>query len=472
MDHATIAGIATALSESGISIIRVSGEDAISYVDQIFSSKRGIRLTDVASHTIHYGTIMDRNMMLDEVLVSVMRAPHTYTTEDVVEINCHGGPLITQKILKLLISLGVQIAEPGEFTKRAFLGGRIDLSEAEAVMDLISAKNDFALKNSAAQLSGAVYRKIKAFREKILYQMAYIESALDDPENYDLTGFPDQLHDLLETLSAELSLFIESADHGKILKDGISTCILGKPNAGKSSFLNTLVGCDKAIVTDIAGTTRDALEETIQMGNFSLHLIDTAGIRDTEDVIEQMGVEKATAFAKDADLIIYMVDSSVPLDESDRQIISLIGKTPCIVLLNKSDLSQAVSKEEIASLLPIPSSQILPFSTVASFTSEQKELSIDACIAQLKELIDEMFFSGKLSSYNDEVVITNLRQKNHLINAAKSIDLVQESIAQGLSEDFYSIDLMNAYAELGFIIGEEVEDDLVNEIFSKFCMGK
>ncbi len=472
MDHSTIAGIATALSESGISIIRVSGPEAISSVDRIFSAKNGRSLTEMKSHTIHYGTIKDQGILLDEVLVSVMKAPHTYTTEDVVEINCHGGPLITQKILKLLIAGGIQIAEPGEFTKRAFLGGRIDLSEAEAVMDLISAKNDFAVRNSASQLSGAVYRKIKDFREKILYEMAYIESAIDDPDNYDLTGFSDELKSKLESFCHELTLFIESANHGTILKDGISTCILGKPNAGKSSFLNTLLGQDKAIVTDIAGTTRDALEETIQMGNFSLHLIDTAGIRESEDLIEQIGVEKATAFARNADLIIYMVDASVSLDESDEQIISLIGETPCIVLLNKSDLESAVSKEDIMKKLSIDPSQILFFSTKESFSSNEKEVTIDECIHQFKELVERMFFRGNISSYNDEIVITNLRQKNHLINALNSLRLVRKSIEENLSEDFYSIDLMNAYAEFGFIIGEEVEDDLVNEIFSKFCMGK
>ena len=404
---------------------------------------------------------MDHEKVIDEVLISVMRAPKSYTAENVVEINCHGGILILQKIMELVIKNGARVAEPGEFTKRAFLNGRMDLSEAEAVMDLIQSKNEFALEASVNQLKGSVSSIIKELRSKIIYEIAFIESALDDPENYDTDGYGEKLLFIVKETGSKIEELISHADDGRILKEGIQTVILGKPNAGKSSFLNELLGEEKAIVTDIAGTTRDVLEENIRLGGISLHMIDTAGIRKTEDTVEKIGVEKARKYAAEADLIVYIVDSSVDLDESDEDILEILRDKHFIVLLNKSDLDMTVTEEEIRSRL--------------SVFSDYKIIKISALrhlgIEEFEETVKRMFFDGKVS-FNNEVVITSMRHKEALLEAKESLSMVEWSIEDGMSEDFYSIDLMNAYAALGRIIGEEVGDDLVNEIFEKFCMGK
>lgn len=456
MKSDTIAAPATALSSAGIGIIRISGDDAIEIADRIFCAKNKKKLTDCASHTIHYGYVSDGNRMIDEVLVMLMKAPNSYTREDIVEIDCHGGMLIMQKILEAVIHSGARMAEPGEFTKRAFLNGRIDLAQAESVIDMINAKNDFAWQSSIDQLSGSLSKKIRKLREKIINETAFIESALDDPEHYSLSGYPNKLLNIVCELKQEIQHLIDTADNGRILKEGINTVIVGKPNVGKSSILNVLVGADRAIVTDVAGTTRDALEEHIQLSGISLNIIDTAGIRQTEDLVEKIGVDKAKEYIERADLILYVIDSSIKLNEDDLSVAKMLKDKNVIVILNKSDLKQCVTEQEIESI----SDHVISVSA--------KEGN---GISELTDLIRSLFLHGELS-YNDQVVITNLRHKNALINSFESLTLVENSIQNQMPEDFYSIDLLDAYDSLGAIIGEALEDDLADEIFSKFCMGK
>lgn len=453
----TIAAIATAMSSSGIGIVRISGEEAVLVADRIFEMKNHKKLSEMPTHSIHYGHIHDEDEVIDEVMVLLMRGPKSYTREDTVEIDCHGGVYVMKRILETVIRHGARPAEPGEFTKRAFLNGRIDLSQAESVIDVIYSKNDFALKSSLSQLSGSVSEKIRDIRGTVLHEIAFIESALDDPEHISLEGYPEQLSEIVSEVVDKIEKLLANSDNGKMLKEGISTVIVGKPNAGKSSLLNTLVGEEKAIVTDIAGTTRDVLEEQINLNGVLLNVIDTAGIRDTEDVVEKIGVERAKKYLKDADLVIYVVDTSTALDENDAEIMELLRDRHAIILLNKSDLEQITTVEDVRKHLD---KTMIPISA-------KEQTGIDA----LEKEIKEMFFSGKVT-FNDEVYITNIRQKTALQEALRSLKLVQQSIEDDMPEDFYSIDLMNAYEELGTIIGEAVEDDLVNEIFSKFCMGK
>jgi len=446
MTSDTIAAIATALTNSGIGIIRVSGNEAFDIVDRIFRPKnKRKKLKEEKTYTVHYGHIQDGDEIIDEVLAIVMRGPHSYTAEDTVEIDCHGGVLVMKKILETVIKYGARMAEPGEFTKRAFLNGRIDLSQAEAVIDVINSKNNYALKSSVSQLSGSMSKKVKELREKLLFEIAFIESALDDPEHISLDGYPEKLKVTVNDMQEELNRAISTFDSGRVLSEGIRTVILGKPNAGKSSLMNVLVGEERAIVTDIAGTTRDTLEENIRLHGISLNIVDTAGIRETEDVVEKIGVDKARANADDADLLIYVVDGSCPLDENDYQIMNLIEGRKSIVLLNKTEKT---GKEVVA-------------------VSAKEQRGIDL----LEEKIKELFLSGEID-FNDEVMITNVRHKTAMSEALKSLSLVKQSIEDQMPEDFYSIDLMNAYEQLGTIIGESLEDDLVNEIFNKFCMGK
>lgn len=470
MQTDTIAAIATAVSDSGIGIIRISGSDALLVADKVYRSpKNQKKLSQAASHTIHYGYIYDEDELIDEVMVAVMRSPHSYTTEDTVEINCHGGILVMNRILEIVLHHGARLAQPGEFTKRAFLNGRIDLSKAEAVMDLIHSKNEFAMKASVNQLKGSVSAKVRSLREDILYEIAFIESALDDPEHISLEGYPDKLMAKTRGLSQELKKLIDSADNGKMLKDGIRTVILGKPNAGKSSLLNVLVGEDKAIVTSVAGTTRDVLEESIKLHGIGLNMIDTAGIRDTEDEVEKIGVEKARKYANQADLVIYVVDSSRELDENDEEIIELIRDKKVIVLLNKTDLDPVVTEEQIKDKFReiYEGEEKHDDSLHVIRTSTKDNTGID----EFEKTIQDMFFAGRIA-VNDEIYITNQRHKEALVEAYDSLKMVQKSLEDEMPEDFYSIDLMSAYAALGRIIGEEVGEDLVNEIFSKFCMGK
>lgn len=454
----TITAISTAVSNSGISIIRISGDEAIEIADKIFYAKRNNKkLKDVKSHTIHYGIIRDNDKDVDEVLVSVMKAPNTYTKEDVVEINCHGGITVTKKILDLILKNGARTAEPGEFTKRAFLNGRIDLSQAEAVMDIINARNNMALSASISQMEGSISKTIKDLRQKIIHHIAFIEAALDDPEHYTLNNYGEELRVDVNDYLKVINDLVKTSDDGRIISQGIKTVILGKPNAGKSSLMNTLLGTQRAIVTDIAGTTRDTLEESMTLSEMHLDIVDTAGIRETEDVVEKIGVERSKEAAKSADLVIYVVDSSVPLDENDKEIIKLISDKKSIVLLNKTDLESIVSKDDIKEIINTEPIEI----------SAKENIGID----DIKNRIKEMFYDGMVS-YNHEIFITNARHKEALVNAKKSLELVLVSIDNEMPEDFFSIDLMGAYEELGYIIGEEVSDDLVNEIFSKFCMGK
>ena len=454
----TIAAIATAMSNSGIGIVRISGDEALDVADRIFRPKKGSRkVSDMETHTIHYGYVTDGDEVIDEVMLLIMKAPRSYTCEDTIEIDCHGGVLVMKKILETVLKYGARPAEPGEFTKRAFLNGRIDLSQAETVIDVINAQNELALKSSVSQLQGAVLEKIKAIRAVVLHEIAFIESALDDPEHVSLEGYPEQLHEIMSDAHSKVKKLLDSSDNGKMLKEGINTAIVGKPNAGKSSLLNILVGEERAIVTEIAGTTRDILQEQIQIGGIGLNVIDTAGIRDTEDIVEKIGVNKSREYIEKADLIIYVVDSSTELDENDQEIIEAIQNKKAIVLLNKSDLDAKTDASILQTQLNKP---------ILSISAKN-----NTGIHELETLIEEMFFSGKLS-FNDEVYITNIRQKNALAEAQNSLKMVLQSIADGMPEDFFTIDMMNAYEALGTIIGESVGEDLVNEIFSKFCMGK
>ena len=454
----TIAAISTAMSASGIGIVRISGDEAMEVISRIYRSKNGKKnIREVQSHTLHYGFIYDGEDVVDEVLVMIMRGPHTYTGEDTVEIDCHGGVYAMKKVLETVLKNGAVIAEPGEFTKRAFLNGRLDLSQAEAVMDVIQARNSMALKSSVEQLKGSVQRAVKEIRSRLLYQIAYIESALDDPEHYDLEGYPQELEGIVDKEAGEVAALLKTADDGRMIQEGIKTVILGKPNAGKSSLLNFLVGEDRAIVTEIEGTTRDILEEYISLNGITLRVIDTAGIRETEDLVEKIGVGKAKQMAEDADLILYVVDSSRALDENDEEIIELLSGRKSIVIYNKTDLEPAVNMKKLQEKTGSP---VIPVSIVE-----------ETGIHELEEEIKNMFFEGELS-FNDEVYITNARHKAALEEAKESLELVKNSIEMGMAEDFFSIDLMNAYESLGRIVGESVGEDLVNEIFSKFCTGK
>lgn len=479
----TIAAIATAMSDSGIGIIRVSGEDSIAIVNKIYRNvKMQQTLITYKSHTIHYGYIIEENeTVIDEVMVSVMKAPRSYTAEDTVEINCHGGVFMMRKILDVVVGAGARVAEPGEFTKRAFLNGRIDLSKAEAVMDLIHAKNEFALRSSVKQLKGSVSDTIQEIRADVLHEIAFIEAALDDPEHFDLEseGYGDVLYQIVKKIGDRIQILIQSADNGRILTEGIQTVIVGKPNAGKSSLLNMLVGEERAIVTDIAGTTRDILEETISIDGILFRILDTAGIRSTEDVVEKIGVDRARNAVEEADLVLYVIDSSVPLDENDEVIFHMIENKNKIILLNKSDLFTVVTEKDIRSFIEKiwEQSKSPILGTNAEYQNIYENRIIRTSmkeqdgVALFLKTVKEMFFHGDII-YNDEVYITNMRHKEALQNAYDSLTQVRKSIEDHMPEDFYTIDLMNAYASLGTIIGEEVGDDLVNEIFSKFCMGK
>ena len=454
----TIAAISTAMSESGIGIIRVSGPEALDIVSRIYRSKGGKKdINKVPTHTIHYGYVYDGEELIDEVLVMVMRAPRTFTGEDTVEIDCHGGVYAMRRVLETVLKNGAKTASPGEFTKRAFLNGKMDLSQAEAVMDVIQAKNEYALKSSMEQLRGSVQKAIRDIRKDLIYHIAYIESALDDPEHISLDGYSQELLEIVEKAQEEIAHLLKTASDGKMIKEGIRTVILGKPNAGKSSLLNVLVGENRAIVTDIEGTTRDILEEYINLHGISLRMIDTAGIRETEDVVEKIGVNRARDMAKEADLILYVVDSSRPLDENDEEIISMLDSRKAIVLYNKTDLEPKVDMKALKERVNRP---------VISVSAKE-----ETGIRELEKEIKNMFFSGEIS-FNEEVYITNARHKEALMEAAESLRLVKNSIEMDMPEDFFSIDLMNAYESLGRIIGESVGEDLVNEIFSKFCMGK
>ena len=454
----TIAAIATGMTNAGIGIIRISGEDAIAVADKVFRSKNpDKKLAMTKSYSALFGNICDGDCVLDEAICLVMRAPNSYTTEDVVEVQCHGGIVMLRKILELILNSGARAAEPGEFTKRAFLGGRIDITQAESVMDMIHAKNELAARSSISQLKGSLSNRVKEIRSLLLNQIAFIESALDDPENYSLDGYSEQLKEKLEEIIKEIRHLIDTAEEGKMIKEGIRTVILGKPNAGKSSLLNALLGENRAIVTDIAGTTRDTLEEDVMIHGIPLKIVDTAGIHETVDIVEKIGVDKARESVEEADLVLYVVDGNKPLDADDTQIIGLLEGKKAIIVMNKIDIEQVVDKMWITSKINAPVVEI------SAKTGEGME--------ELYGIIKDMFFHGKLSM-NDEVYITNLRHKQALAEAEQSLEQVLSSIDRNMPEDFLSIDLMAAYEQLGTIFGESLDDDLANEIFDKFCMGK
>ena len=469
----TIAAIATGMTDSGIGIIRISGEKALAAGNEIFRSPSGKKvLNNAKNRMLYYGYIYDyqKDFSIDEVMAVVMRAPKSFTGEDTVEIQCHGGVFVMRRILETVLKCGVRLAEPGEFTRRAFLNGRIDLAGAEAVMDVIRSQNEYALASSVKQLRGTLSTEIRQLRGDILHEVALIESALDDPEHFTMEGYPDELAEKIDLLKSRIGYLIDTAENGRLMKEGINTVIVGKPNVGKSSLLNCLVGEERAIVTDVAGTTRDVLRDTVMLGNLCLNVADTAGIRETEDTIEKIGVKRALKYADDADLVIYVVDASTDLDENDREIASLIREKKKIILLNKSDLDGRVTEEEIRDLfgeLPGVEEEMTEQETVIVNTSFKEGNGMDT----VEETVKEMFFQGQIGSSN-EIVITSVRHKKALEEAYNSLILVEKSLEEGMPEDFYSIDLMDAYASLGRIIGEEVDDDLVEEIFSKFCMGK
>ncbi|MBO4864364.1 MAG: tRNA uridine-5-carboxymethylaminomethyl(34) synthesis GTPase MnmE [Eubacterium sp.] len=453
----TICAVATGLGRSAIGMIRVSGPDAISVCDGIFKGKK--RISEMETFTAAFGRIMDGDTILDEAVVLVMKAPHTYTTEDTVEIDLHGGTYVVKRVMELLIEKGVRTAEPGEFTKRAFLGGRIDMTEAEAVMDVINAETNMALSASVNQLTGQLRTEIGQLREKVLYNTAYIESALDDPENYSLDGFDEKLDLTIREVIEKVDELLKTSDEGRMIKEGIKTAIVGRPNAGKSSILNLLLGENRAIVTDIEGTTRDTLEEYVSIDGIMLKLIDTAGIRDTADAVEQIGVERARQSVEEADLVLLILDGSEDLTANDVEIMKLLEGKKTLILINKSDKEQLIT-EEVVRKEAGSDEIIIPMSAV---TGEGLD--------DLKNMIRSLFFREEID-YNNQVYITSARNKESLLNAKHSLEKVRESIAEGLGEDFYTIDLMAAYESLGEIIGETLEDDLADKIFSEFCMGK
>jgi len=435
----------------------VYNDQFVKVIEDTKTNKKEKKLKNVKSHTIHYGNIVDNGNIIDEVLISVMKGPNSYTAEDIVEINCHGGVLVMTKILDLVIKNGAVPAEPGEFTKRAFLNGKIDLSQAEAVVDIINARSEYALSNSVNQITGHLSEKIRRLRETIIYQIALIESALDDPEHSSLDNYPNQLKSIIEPILEDLDNILKLSEMGSLLSEGIKTVILGKPNVGKSSLMNVLLGEERAIVTDVAGTTRDAISEMINFNGINLNIIDTAGIRDTKDIVEKIGIEKAKKFADEAALILYVVDSSKEIDENDKEIIEVIKNKNAIIILNKIDLESIIDEDLIE--------KITCKKAISVSLKEYKGLN------ELEKAIKDMFFQGKLEG-NNEIYLTNIRQKEALKKAVESLNMVMDSIENEMPEDFYSIDLMEVYEQLGFIIGEKVEEDLVNQIFSKFCMGK
>ena len=454
----TICAIATGMGNAGIGIIRISGSEAINIASKVFKPANDNKVVKtMKSYTAAFGGVYDGDNMIDEGILLLMKGPHTYTCEDVCELQCHGGVHVLKEVLEAVIKAGARIAEPGEFTKRAFLNGRIDMSQAESVMDIINAKNDFAVKSSLVQLKGELKDRITEMRDTILYNTAFIESALDDPEHYSLEGYPQKLRVIVDNMVDNVDKLLATYDNGRVLKEGIKTVIAGKPNAGKSSLLNLLLGEDRAIVTEIEGTTRDTLEEVVNINGIILNIVDTAGIRSTDDVVEKIGVDKALKNVDNADLILYVVDGSKQLDDNDSQIISHIKGRNVITVINKSDLDVVVDKLLISEELP---GDIIEIS--AKYGDGKEELY---------NILNDKFFSGQLQ-YNDELYITNSRHKDELIKTRESLSKVIESIDMGMEEDFFSIDLLDAYEHLGMILGETMRDDLADKIFAEFCMGK
>ena len=455
MQTDVIAAIVTGLVQSGVGIVRISGHGAVETAEKI-TEIRGRRLSEAEPRHMYLGFVRDGKERLDEALIVVMRAPHSYTAEDTVELQCHGGPLVLKRVLAAAIKAGARLAEPGEYTKRAFLNGRLDLSEAEAVMDLIRSENDFARETALAQLGGSVSAKVRALRAQILEETAYIEAALDDPEHISLEGYPERFAPKLAALTAEVEALLSASENGRQLAEGVKTVILGRPNVGKSSLLNTLLGEERAIVTSVPGTTRDTIEETLRLGDVVLHLADTAGLRETADEIEKIGVERAEKKARESELILYVLDGAEGLTADDREKLLRLPAERSLVLINKSDLAQVLDPDIVRTETKLETLRI------SAKTGEGLEA--------LQEAIERRFLFKEIRQ--QPLVVTNLRHQELLAQALEALQRVGESLRAGLPEDFYTIDLNEAYRSLGLIIGEEAEEDLINEIFGKFCLGK
>jgi len=456
----TIAAISTPMGTGGIAVVRMSGKDALFILEKVFKPAGGKKVSDIKSHTVNYGHIFDREKKIDEVLVIVMLEPKTYTRENVVEINCHGGIKVVKSILDVLIKYGARLALPGEFTKRAFLNGRIDLSQAEAVIDLINAKTELSERASLNRLEGRLSEKVRKLREDILTMTAHIEVNIDYPEHDDEAFTYNSVFEKTSQILKEINHLIDTADMGKIINEGVKTVILGKPNVGKSSLLNCLLDEERAIVTDIPGTTRDALEEHINIKGISLNVIDTAGIRITDDIIEKIGVEKSKIYAENADFIFFVVDGSEELGYEDLEILDFIKNfnKKTIVVLNKSDLGRKSDFDEIFNF--IDKKYVLS-------VSAKEKIGIDRLFDKIKEL----FFDGEIDIDN-EVLIANERNKESLFKAKNSLENVIGTIKNKMPQDFLSMDLTDAYSALGEIIGETIGEDVIDKIFSEFCLGK
>ena len=459
-DSDTIAAISTSLGNSGIHIIRISGNDAFLVINRIFKKGKSMCEFDAfvcESHTIHYGFIVENDSIIDEVLVSVFRGPNSFTAENTIEINCHGGSYVVQKILNIVINNGARLAAPGEFSKRAFLNGRIDLTQAEAVMDIINSKNDYSLKASVKQIKGEVKVVIQNLREQLLSIIALIEATLDDPEHY---SFDEEFYintlNIIDSIILKVESIFNKSKNGIILKEGIKTVIVGKPNVGKSSIMNYLLNDDKAIVTDIPGTTRDVIEYSVNTHNVTLNLVDTAGIHDTNDVIEKIGINRTKQFIDDADLILCVFDTSRVPEEEDREIYNLVKDKQHVCIYNKCD------KDNYS----LNYNSITNNSVIVRFSAKDRY--------GYKELVDEinnMFYNNSLNIEN-EIYITNIRHMELLNNTINSLNILKDGLYNQISEDMLTIDMLDAYNYLGQIIGETIEDDVVDKIFSDFCMGK
>lgn len=448
----TIAAIATPLGEGAIGIIRISGREALAISQKIFKGKD---LTQVPSHTISYGHIADKGEVVDEVMVSVMRAPKTFTREDVVEINTHGGLAVTNEILQLVIRSGARMAEPGEFTKRAFLNGRVDLTQAEAVMDLIRAKTDRAMAVAVQQLEGSLSRLINDTRQEILNTLAQVEVNIDYPEYDEVEEMTAALmREKTQEFQSLLENLLATARRGKILRDGLATAIIGRPNVGKSSLLNSLLREDKAIVTDIEGTTRDIIEEYVNIKGLPLKLIDTAGIRETDDTVEKIGVERSKKALKEADLVLLVLNASEPLTEQDRALLDISENSNRIVLLNKTDLTENIDIEQ----LPTDLIRI----------SVRNNHNID----QIEERINQLFFSQTAGSEKDATYLSNTRHISLIEQAVDSLKAVNDGLEMGMPVDLLQVDMTRCWQILGEITGDAAPDELITQLFSQFCLGK
>lgn len=454
----TIASISTAPGIGGIGIIRMSGEKSFEILEKIFEPKTKQNIEEIKGYTIKYGNIMENGEIIDEVLVSYFKAPKSYTTENMCEINSHGGNVIVRKILELCLKNGAELAEPGEFTKRAFLNGRIDLAQAESVIDVINAKSDKEAKSGIKQLEGFLSKEIKSIKQEILDVLVNIEVTIDYPE-YDTPEVQEnEMKTMLESVKNKLEKLEKSFDNGKILKEGIKTAIIGKPNAGKSSLLNAILKEDRAIVTDIAGTTRDTIEEFVTVNGIPLKLVDTAGIRKALDEVEKIGVEKSIKQAEEADLIIAIFDSSKELTQEDLEILKLIENREAIILLNKSDLNSVITEND--ERLKKVSKNILKISALNK-----------TGIEELYEKISKMFNLNEINLDND-ILITNIRHKNIISHALENVKKANEALNLNMPIDIITIYIKDILEDLGEITGEVVTEDVINEIFSKFCLGK